>query len=270
MNFDLMIESVGPILGGVGVTVQLVALSVSIGFFASIGLALARMSTNPFLSYPAYAYVFFFRGTPLLVQLFLIYYGSSQFDFIKESPAWVVLREPFWCAVIALAMNTTAYASEIVRGGIQSVPWGQLEAARACGMSRFMVFRRITMPIALRQALPGYSNEIILMVKGSALASTVTVMEMTGIARSIISRTFAPVEVFIVAGSIYLLINFLATRAIRRLEHRLTPYRRTRAELEREEAQRRSFSLAALLGRTKTAPAGDTGPNPSGSDGTDR
>ncbi len=247
-----MVESFGPILAGAGLTVQLVTLSVSIGFFAGIGLALARLSPNPLLSYPAYAYVFFFRGTPLLVQLFLIYYGSSQFDFIKESPAWVVLSEPFWCAVIALAMNTTAYTSEIIRGGIQSVPWGQIEAARACGMSRFLVFRRITMPVALRQALPGYSNEIILMVKGSALASTVTVMEMTGIAKSIISRTFAPVEVFIVAGSIYLLINFVVTRVIRRLEHRLTPYQRTRAELEKEEAQSGILGLGSLLGRART------------------
>ncbi len=238
MNLELMIESFWPILRGAGLTVQLVTLAISIGFLAGVGLALARLSSNPLLSYPAYAYVFFFRGTPLLVQLFLIYYGSSQFDFIKESPAWVVLREPFWCAVIALAMNTTAYTSEIIRGGIQSVPWGQIEAARACGMSRFLVFRRITMPVALRQALPGYSNEIILMVKGTALASTVTVMEMTGIAKSIISRTFAPVEIFIVAGSIYLLINFVVTRAVRRLEHRLTPYQRTRAELEAEQERR--------------------------------
>ena len=139
-----------------------------------------------------------------------------------------MLREAFWCAVIALAMNTAAYTSEIIRGGIQSVPIGSVEAARACGMSRLMVFRRIVLPTAFRQALPAYGNEVILMVKATSLASIITIMEMTGIAKKLISQTFAVYEVFIVAGALYLAINFLVTRIIKYAEWRLTPYLRDR------------------------------------------
>ena len=149
-----------------------------------------------------------FRGTPLLVQIFLIYYGLGQFEAIRDSFLWTFFREPFWCAILALTLNTGAYTSEIIRGGIQSVPFAQIEAARACGMGRLLLFRRIVLPLAIRQALPAYGNEIILMVKASSLASTITLMEVTGIARGIIAKTFAPVEIFIVAGAIYLVDQF--------------------------------------------------------------
>lgn len=147
---------------------------------------------------------------------------------IRESLLWPLLRQAYWCAILAMTLNTAAYTAELFRGGIQSVPWGQIEAARACGMSRLQVFFRIVLPIALRQALPAYGNEVILMVKASSLASTITLMEITGIAKNLIARTFAPIEIFIVAGAIYLAINFIATRAIKALEWRLTPYLRPR------------------------------------------
>jgi octopine/nopaline transport system permease protein len=174
--------------------------------------------------------VFVFRGTPLLVQIFLIYYGLGQFEAIRDSFLWTFFREPFWCAILAYTLNTGAYTSEIIRGGMQSVPYGQIEAARACGMGRLLLFRRIVFPIAIRQALPAYGNEIMLMVKASSLASTITLMEVTGVARSIISKSFAPVEIFIVAGAIYLLINFLVSHAIRHAEHRLSAHLRTPPE----------------------------------------
>jgi octopine/nopaline transport system permease protein len=167
-----------------------------------------------------------FRGTPLLVQIFLIYYGLGQFEAIRDSFLWTFFREPFWCAILAYTLNTGAYSSEIIRGGIQAVPFAQIEAARACGMGRLLMFRRIVFPIAIRQALPAYGNEIMLMVKASSLASTITLMEVTGIARSIISKSFAPVEIFIVAGAIYLFINFVVSRAIRYLEYRLSGHLR--------------------------------------------
>lgn len=223
-----MIERAPDILRGVPLTLTLVLLSLAFGGVAAIGLALMRLSDNKAMSSFAYGYVFVFRGTPLLVQLFLVYYGVSQFEAVRESVAWPVLRDARWCAVIALAMNTAAYTSEIIRGGIQSVPHGAVEAARACGMPAFMAFRRIVLPSAFRQALPSYGNEVILMVKASSLASTVTLMEITGIARAVISRTFAPFEIFIVAGAIYLLINFLITRLVKYAEWRLTPYLRER------------------------------------------
>ena len=223
MNFQLMWDSLPKLLDGLVLTVELIVLSLFLGFFLAIGIALLRLSPYRPLSAFAYAYVFVFRSTPLLVQIFLIYYGLGQFEVIRDSFLWNFFREPFWCAILAFTMNTGAYTSEIIRGGIQSVPFGQIEAARACGMSGFLIFRRIIFPIAMRQALPAYGNEMILMVKASSLASTITLMEVTGIARSIISRTFSPVEIFIMAGAIYLIINFLLTRAIRYVEWRLSP-----------------------------------------------
>ncbi|MGH6942709.1 MAG: ABC transporter permease [Geminicoccaceae bacterium] len=223
MNFELMWDSLPRLLDGLVLTLELIVLSLFLGFFLAIGIALLRLSPYRPLAAVAYLYVFVFRSTPLLVQIFLIYYGLGQFEALRDSFLWTFFREPFWCAILAFTMNTGAYTSEIIRGGIESVPFGQIEAARACGMSRFLMFRRIVFPIAIRQALPAYGNEVILMVKATSLASTITLMEVTGIARSIISRTFEPVEIFIVAGAIYLCINFLVTRALRHLEWRLTP-----------------------------------------------
>ena len=226
MNFQLMWESLPRLLEGLVLTVELIAVSLFLGFFLAIVVALLRLSPYRPLSAFAYVYVFVFRSTPLLVQIFLIYYGLGQFEAIRDSFLWTFFREPFWCAILAFTLNTGAYTSEIIRGGIESVPYGQIEAARACGMSRFLMFRRIVFPIAIRQALPAYGNEAILMVKATSLASTITLMEVTGIARSIISRTFSPVEIFIMAGTIYLIINFVVTRLIRYAEWRLSPHLR--------------------------------------------
>jgi len=226
VNLALMWESIPRLLDGLVLTLELVGLSLLLGFAVAVGVALMRLSSYRALSGFAYGYVFVFRGTPLLVQIFLIYYGLGQFEAIRDSFLWTFFREPFWCAILAYTLNTGAYTSEIIRGGIQSVPYGQIEAARACGMARLLLFRRIVFPIAIRQALPAYGNEIMLMVKASSLASTITLMEVTGVARSIISRTFAPVEIFIVAGSIYLLINFLVSHAVRHAEYRLSAHLR--------------------------------------------
>ncbi|MCE3250066.1 MAG: transporter permease [Geminicoccaceae bacterium] len=174
MNLELMWQSVPKLLGGLVLTLELVTLSLLLGFVVAVGIALMRVSPYRALSGLAYVYVFVFRGTPLLVQIFLIYYGLGQFEAIRDSFLWTFFREPFWCAILALTLNTGAYTGEIIRGGIESVPWGQIEAARACGMSRVLLFRRIVFPIAIRQALPAYGNEVILMVKSSSLASTIT------------------------------------------------------------------------------------------------
>jgi octopine/nopaline transport system permease protein len=181
-----------------------------------------RLSGSRVLSAIAQAYVFVFRGTPLLVQIFLIYYGLGQFPEVRQSFAWPLLREPYWCALLAFTLNTGAYSSEIIRGGILSVPFGQIEAARACGMPRSLIFRRIIAPQGLRVVLPAYGNELILMTRSTALASVITLMEVTGIASTIISETFRAVEVFICAGAIYLFINFVISRAIALLERRFS------------------------------------------------
>lgn len=226
MDFDLMIDSIPKILSGSRLTVLLVTLSLSMGFVFAILAALLRRSKIPLLVLPIKAYVFVMRGTPLLVQIFLIYYGVGQFEIIRESVFWTVLKSPFWCAIIALTLNTTAYGSEIIRGGLESVPFGEIEAGRAFGMSGWLLFRRVIFPIAIRQALPAYGNEVILMVKATSLASTITIMEMTGIANTIMAENYRPMEAFIVAGSFYLILNFIMTRLIQLIEWRLSGHLR--------------------------------------------
>jgi len=226
MNFELMIDTFPKLLAGSLITIQLVTISLFIGFCLAIGLALLRLSKRPFSNFFAKSYVFYFRGTPLLVQIFLIYYGIAQFESVRESFVWIFFKDAYWCGILALTLNTCAYSSEIIRGGIQSVPFGQIESARSTGMSRFLLYRRIILPIAFRQALPAYGNEMILMVKATSLVSTITIMDITGIARLIIAKTWSPVEIFIVAGLIYLTINFIITRFIIFCEYKLTPHLR--------------------------------------------
>lgn len=230
MDLAIIRDTFETLLGGAWNTIQLVGIALAIGIVLAMVLAVMRQSANGLLSRFARAYVFVFRGTPLLVQIFLIYFGLGQFHGLWESLGlWDgLLGEAFPCAVIAFALNTAAYTSEIIRGGLLAVPFGQIEAARACGMSRATVFRRITVPIAVRQALPAYGNEIILMVKASSLASIITIMEITGIAKQINSQTFAPFEVFTAAGILYLAINFVAAQGIRAIEWKLSPHLRRR------------------------------------------
>ena len=171
-------------------TVQLVALALVLGMCLAIPLALARASKNPILWMPVYAFIFVFRGTPLLVQIYIVYYGLAQSETLRESILWVFFKEAYWCAIFTFTLNTSAYTAEILRGAIQAVPHGEIEAARALGMPRPLMLRRVIVPRAFRLALPAYGNEIILMLKGSALASTITLLDLTGVARVIIARTF--------------------------------------------------------------------------------
>lgn len=223
MDLAFLGQTFVTLLGGVPLLIQLTVISVSVGAVLAVLLALMRLSGNPLLDYPARGYVFVFRGTPLLVQIFLIYYGLGQFPEIRQSIAWPFLRQPYWCGILALTLNTAAYAAEIIRGGILSVPFGQIEAARACGMSRGLIFRRIILPQGLRTALPAYGNEIILMTRATALTSVITLMEVTGLASKLVSETFRAIEVFVCAGAIYLIINFLISRAVALAERRLSP-----------------------------------------------
>jgi octopine/nopaline transport system permease protein len=231
VDFTFLGNTMVQLLSGLPLLLQLAFYSIAAGAVLAVLLALMRLSGNPVLDYSARSYVFVFRGTPLLVQIFLIYYGLGQFPEIRQSFVWPFLRQPYWCALLALTLNTAAYSSEIIRGGILSVPFGQIEAARACGMSRWLIFRRIIMPQGLRVALPAYGNEIILMTRSTALTSVITLMEVTGIASKIIAETFRAVEVFICAGAIYLVLNFAISRGIALLERRLSPQTREPAIL---------------------------------------
>jgi len=218
MNFELIISSFPKMLGAAVITVKLLAFSLAIGLLIGLFFAVLRLNKNIFINKFAYGYSYLFRGTPLLVQIYIIYFGLGQIEFIRSTFLWVILKEPFWCAIIAFALNTGAYTSEILRSAFQTIKPGVIEAGKSLGISNKIIFYKIQIPIAIRQSLPAYGNEIILMLKGTSLASTVTIMDLTGVAKHIISTTFKPVEVFILAGSIYLFMTFVIHNLIKFLE----------------------------------------------------
>jgi octopine/nopaline transport system permease protein len=228
MDSAFLVETMEKLFAVLPLTVFLWALSISIGGLLALGLTWMRVSRRPILERIARGYIFVFRGSPLLVQMFLIYYGLGQFAWVRGSVFWPVLRDPFSCAVISLALCTAGYTAEIFRGGLQAVPALQIEAARACGMSGFLILRRIIAPLALRAALPAYSTELVLMMKSTSLASLVTVWEVTGVAQRIIHSTYRTFEVFFVAALIYLVLNFIIVRALGLLEYRLSAHLRAR------------------------------------------
>ncbi|BAN51099.1 ABC transporter permease [Metapseudomonas resinovorans] len=221
MNWEVIFKYLPQLAQGAILTLELVAIAVLAGLILALPMGIARASRHWYVRALPYGYIFFFRGTPLLVQLFLVYYGLAQFESVRKGPLWTYLRDPFWCAVITMTLHTAAYIAEILRGAIQAVPPGEIEAARALGMSRFQALFYIILPRAARIGLPAYSNEVILMVKASALASTVTLLELTGMSRTIIARTYMPVEIFFAAGLFYLLIAFVLVQAFRLLERKL-------------------------------------------------
>jgi His/Glu/Gln/Arg/opine family amino acid ABC transporter permease subunit len=218
MNWEVIIKWLPRLMQGATLTLELVAIAVLAGLILAIPLGIARTSKNWYISGLPYAYIFFFRGTPLLVQLFLVYYGLAQFDAVRESSLWPYLRSPFWCAAVTMTLHTAAYIAEILRGALQAIPKGEIEAARALGMSHNKALVHIMLPRAARIGLPAYSNEVILMLKASSLASTVTLLELTGMARTIIARTYLPVEIFFAAGMFYLAMSFVLVQAFKLLE----------------------------------------------------
>jgi len=218
MDFDLMITSFPKLLGATVITLKLLSASLFFGLFLGLFFAILRLNKNIFINKFAYGYSYIFRGTPLLVQIFIIYFGLGQIEYLRSTVLWVVLKEPYWCAIIAFTLNTGAYTSEILRSAFQTIKPGIIEAGKSLGISNKIIFYKIQIPIAIRQSLPAYGNEIILMMKGTSLASTVTLMDLTGVAKYIISTTFKPIEVFIVAGGIYLFMTFVIHNVIKYLE----------------------------------------------------
>jgi octopine/nopaline transport system permease protein len=221
MEASIVITSLSELVAGVPMTLGLTAAAISSGLVLACAIVGARVGSSGALSRLAYGYVALIRGSPLILQIFFIYYGLSQLEEIRQSFLWPAFRSEVFCGVLALALNTAAYSSEIIRGGLRSVPAGQIEAALACGMGRYVRLRHITLPLAIRQMLPAYGNEVILMVKATSVASVITVMEVTGIARTLAGQTYAPIEVFCAAGALYLAINGALSMLVRMLERRL-------------------------------------------------
>jgi arginine/ornithine transport system permease protein len=221
MDFSIIAANLGLYFQGLWTTVWMVASALVLGLLLSVPLAVARTSSNPLINGPVWAYTYFFRGTPLLVQLFMIYYGLGQFEAVQQSVLWPLLREAWFCALLAFTLNTAAYTTEILRGAIQVTPTGEIEAAKAAGMSPLLMLRRVVLPSAFRRALPAYGNEVIFMLHGSAVASVVTIVDLTGAARLVQSRAYAPFEAFVTAGLFYLVLTFALVWLFRALEHRL-------------------------------------------------
>lgn len=226
MDFTFLSSTMITLLQAVPMTLLLFSLSIVSGGVLALVIVAMRVSGNPILMGFAKGYIFIFRGSPLLIQMFLVFYGLAQFSFIRYSFLWPFLREPVVCAILSLALCTAGYTAEIFRGGIRAVSPKEIEAARSIGMSRLLLVRRIIAPIAFRHALPAYSTEIVLMMKSTALASLVTVWEVTGVAQRLISHTYRTMEVFLCAAIIYLVLNFIILQGMALLEYSLSRHRR--------------------------------------------
>ena len=218
MDINFALEHLPRLLKATILTIELTFLSLFFGVFVGVFFAILRTSKNKILFYISYYYSYILRGTPLLVQIFIIYFGLAQLEWIRESFLWVFLKEPYSCAILAFTLNTGAYSSEIFRSAFETINKGVVEAAEGLGLNKINTFFKIKLPLAIRQSLPAYGNEMILMLKGTSLASTVTLLDLTGVAKHIISTTFRPVEVFIVAGGIYLIMTFIIHNFIKFLE----------------------------------------------------
>lgn len=227
MQFDLIVDYL-PMFGkGVLMTLGLLAMSLGFGMLFALPLALLRSLPSPWAWRPVWLYTYVIRGTPLLAQLYLLYYGLSQFEAVRASPLWPWLQSPWFCAVAAFAINTCAYTTEILHGAMKALPAGEIEAAKALGMSRWVTFRRIVLPSAFRRSLPAYGNEVVLMLHATSIASVVTLYDVTGVAGELYSRYYLPFEGYIPAAVIYATITFMLVTLFRAAEKRwlapLTP-----------------------------------------------
>ena len=226
MNFSIITDNFSLFLGGLSITLQMLFLSIPIGSLLAVPIARLMLHPNPFIRMPFSAYVYFFRGTPLLIQLFMIYYGLGQFELVRSSILWVLLEKPYFCAILALSLNNSAYTAEILQGAIRGTSHGEVEAAYAIGMSRHKAFLRIILPSVLRRSIPAYSNEVIFMLHGTVIVSLVTLYDITGVARYINSRYYSPYEAFITAGLMYLAITFIIIGCFKLIEKKYLAYAR--------------------------------------------
>ncbi|HTI16847.1 MAG TPA: ABC transporter permease [Trinickia sp.] len=212
---------------GLAITLWLLVVSISIGFCLSVPLAVARVSNNRFISGAVWLYTYIFRGTPLYVQLLLFYTGIYSFEVVRSHALLNdFFRDGMHCTLLAFALNTCAYTTEIFAGAIKTTPYGEIEAARAYGMSRFTLYRRVILPSALRRALPLYSNEVILMLHATTVAFTATVPDILKIARDVNSATYMSFEAFGIAALIYLAISFALVGLFRLAEKHWLAYLR--------------------------------------------
>lgn len=229
MDFQPIIENLPLYFQGLWTTILLVSSSLAIGLCLAIPIALLATAKNKWISFVPKAYIYFFRGTPLLVQMYMIYHGMGQFEIVHETFLWTFFQEAYACALLAFALNTAGYTGEILRGTIEQTLYGEIEAAKACGMSTPMIYRRIILPSTFRRALPAYGNEVIFMLHGSSLAGVITIIDLFGAAKIVNSRSFVPFESFITAGIFYLCLTFLIVWIFKMAERHFHAYLRPRS-----------------------------------------
>ncbi len=228
MDFQVIIDNLPLYLQGLQTTIVLVVASLILGLVLAIPIALLAASKRKWVAALPKAYIYFFRGTPLLVQMFMIYHGMGQFEAVRESFLWVIFQHAWACALVAFALNTAGYTGEILRGTIEQTPYGEIEAAKSVGMSNAQIYRRIILPSTFRRALPAYGNEVIFMLHGSSLAGLITIVDLFGAAKVVNARNFVPFESFIAAGIFYLAITFMIVWGFKKAEHYWHAYLRPR------------------------------------------
>ncbi|MDJ0984156.1 MAG: ABC transporter permease [Desulfobacterales bacterium] len=228
MDFQVIIDNLPLYLQGLKTTIVLVVASLILGLVLAIPIALLATSKRKWVAALPKAYIYFFRGTPLLVQMFMIYHGMGQFEAVRESFLWVIFQHAWACALVAFALNTAGYTGEILRGTIEQTPYGEIEAAKSVGMSNAQIYRRIILPSTFRRALPAYGNEVIFMLHGSSLAGLITIVDLFGAAKVVNARNFVPFESFIAAGIFYLAITFMIVWGFKKAEHYWHAYLRPR------------------------------------------
>lgn len=226
MDLEFTQRIVGNLLDGLVMTIIVVVASMIAGNILAVPVALARVSQTPVLKVPAYLYILFMRGTPLIVQMYMIYYGLGQFPAVRSSILWPILRDPLWCAIISLSLNTAAYSGEVLRGSIEAVPRGMVEAGKALGLRDRLVLLLVVLPTAIRQSLPALANETVLLLKASAIVFTITVRDIMGEANIIRAQTFRIYEPLVTAALLYLILTFLIVQGFAFAERRLNIHRR--------------------------------------------
>ncbi|EAS44975.1 arginine ABC transporter permease ArtM [Photobacterium profundum] len=210
-------QHVWQMLGGLATSLELTAVSLLVGCTLALLMTLTLIMRTTGLHWISRGIITLFTGTPLLVQIFLIYYGPGQFEAVRESFLWNWLSQPWFCAMLALALNTAAYSTQLFKGAFNAIPSGQWQACRALGMDKVATLR-VLLPFAIRRAIPAYSNEVILVFKGTSLASTITIMDLMGYAQRINAQTYDTLIVFSVAGVFYLAVNGILTLIFRQVE----------------------------------------------------
>ncbi|MDD1508403.1 ABC transporter permease [Pseudomonas sp. CNPSo 3701] len=223
-DYNVVLDSLPLYFGGVLVTLKLLFIALGVGLLVALPLAIMRVSSRKLINFSAWFYTYVIRGTPMLVQLYLLYYGLAQFESVRGSFLWPYLSSATFCACLAFAINTSAYTAEILAGSLKATPPGEIEAAKAMGMSRAKLYRRILLPSALRRALPQYSNEVIMMLHTTSLASVVTLIDITGAAKTVSSQYYMPFEAYITAGLFYLCLTFILVRLFKVAERRWLAY----------------------------------------------